>query len=318
MRTLPERLLTQDLLLRPPREDERLPAAAADLRHRRIIETRSSGRVAGFIGQTEAGPWLELAPEHRGRGRGTEALAAWLRASLEQDAAVRVRGDDETSRAFLRKFAFSPEHGELWVSTRGTRQRLDDLAEACRRRYRQRVHMSLLELGIPDTFGAATGLPIVYEASALDPIGTDIHGRIQYLAPRAATAWAALRDAAAAAKVELQLVSAFRGFDYQLALVRRKMNAGEAIDRILQVSAAPGFSQHHSGRALDLTCPGYPALESAFEDSPAFAWLRAEAKAFGFVLSYPPDNPHGILYEPWHWCWTGDGDRGDPERVGDR
>ena len=24
---------------------------------------------------------------------------------------------------------------------------------------------------------------------------------------------------------------------------------------------------------------------------------------FGFHLSYPRDNPHGIAYEPWHWCW---------------
>ena len=20
-------------------------------------------------------------------------------------------------------------------------------------------------------------------------------------------------------------------------------------------------------------------------------------------MSYPRDNPHGIVYEPWHWCW---------------
>ena len=33
------------------------------------------------------------------------------------------------------------------------------------------------------------------------------------------------------------------------------------------------------------------------------AWLVANAVRFGFALSYPRDNPHGIAYEPWHWCW---------------
>ena len=33
----------------------------------------------------------------------------------------------------------------------------------------------------------------------------------------------------------------------------------------------------------------------------AVAWLRANADAFGFALSYPRDNPHGLVYEPWHW-----------------
>ena len=32
---------------------------------------------------------------------------------------------------------------------------------------------------------------------------------------------------------------------------------------------------------------------------------RRTPRAHGFVLSYPRDNPHGIVYEPWHWCWRG-------------
>ena len=73
--------------------------------------------------------------------------------------------------------------------------------------------------------------------------------------------------------------------------------------QILRVSAAPGYSEHHSGRALDITTPGYAALEEEFELSPAFAWLKKHAKTFRFRLSYPRRNTHGIAYEPWHWCW---------------
>ena len=31
--------------------------------------------------------------------------------------------------------------------------------------------------------------------------------------------------------------------------------------------------------------------------------VQFNAGAHGFRLSYPRDNPHGIVYEPWHWCW---------------
>ena len=104
--------------------------------------------------------------------------------------------------------------------------------------------------------------------------------------------------------IELHLVSAFRSASYQLEILRRKLDQGQSIDEILKVSAAPGYSEHHSGRVVDLTTPGYAALEEEFETSAAFAWLRRNAANYGFHLSYPRGNPHGIAYEPWHWCWT--------------
>ena len=77
------------------------------------------------------------------------------------------------------------------------------------------------------------------------------------------------------------------------------------IEDILKVSAAPGYSEHHSGRALDITTPGYDVLEEVFEASPAFRWLEKNASHYRFRLSYPRDNPHGVVYEPWHWYWHG-------------
>src|SRR5690606_4711465 len=111
------------------------------------------------------------------------------------------------------------------------------------------------------------------EPRALAPIGLDIHGRAQWLAPRAARAFLRMRAAATGDRIELQVVSAFRSAHYQLGILRRKHERGQSIVEILAVSAAPGYSEHHTGRALDLATPGYPALEEAFEQSPAFAWL---------------------------------------------
>lgn len=158
-------------------------------------------------------------------------------------------------------------------------------------------------LGVPRDYGRTRALRLQREPRALASIGTDIHGRMQWLEPRAARAFLRMRARALEDGVVLEVVSAFRSADYQLGILRRKRERGESIAQILAVSAAPGYSEHHSGRALDLTTPGYAALEQEFEDSPAFAWLMRDAARFRFHLSYPRDNRHRIAYEPWHWCW---------------
>lgn len=158
-------------------------------------------------------------------------------------------------------------------------------------------------LGAPRDYGRTRGLRRVREPAHLRFIGNDVNARTQWLAPRAALAWTALRSSAALAGVDLQIVSAFRSIEYQLGILRRKLERGQSIEQILAVSAAPGYSEHHSGRALDVTTPGFAPLEEEFERSAAFAWLSTNAQRFNFHLSFPRGNPHGIAYEPWHWCW---------------
>ncbi|MBK7960075.1 MAG: D-alanyl-D-alanine carboxypeptidase family protein [Bdellovibrionales bacterium] len=36
----------------------------------------------------------------------------------------------------------------------------------------------------------------------------------------------------------------------------------------------------------------------------AVLWLTENASRFEFQLSYPRNNDHGIIYEPWHWYCT--------------
>lgn len=112
-----------------------------------------------------------------------------------------------------------------------------------------------------------------------------------------------MRQAAACTGVTLQIVSAFRSIEYQLGIVERKLTRGLTMEEILRVSAAPGYSEHHTGRCVDFTTPGFTPLEEEFERSPGFAWLRQHAAEYRFALSYPRGNRHGIAYEPWHWCW---------------
>ena len=161
----------------------------------------------------------------------------------------------------------------------------------------------LSELGITDDYGTTRQLPLQHECRNLVPIGKDVFEREQHMATEAAGAWALMKKAACRDGIELQVVSAFRPVDRQADIIRKKLETGQCIEDILKVTAAPGYSEHHSGRALDITAPGYEPLEEVFENSPAFKWLTDTAHRFGFRLSYPCNNPHGVAYEPWHWCW---------------
>lgn len=167
-----------------------------------------------------------------------------------------------------------------------------------------RIAAILAALGIPADYGVRRRLPVCEEASELVSIGADVQGREQKLAPRAAQAWRRMHDAAQADGVELLVVSAFRSVDYQRAIIQKKLDAGKSIGEILKINAAPGYSEHHTGRALDLTAPDCPPLERGFETTRAFAWLIQHASKHRFHLSYPRDNPHGIVYEPWHWAYA--------------
>jgi D-alanyl-D-alanine carboxypeptidase len=157
-------------------------------------------------------------------------------------------------------------------------------------------------LVVPADYAAARDLVPQHEPLLLIAAGIDVHQRVQWLVPPAARAWHAMREAARRDGIVLQLVSAYRDVAYQVRLLEHKLERGQDLARILSVNAAPGYSEHHTGRAVDVTTPGHAALDEAFERSPAFRWLQDHAARFAFRLSFPRDNPHGIAFEPWHWC----------------
>jgi D-alanyl-D-alanine carboxypeptidase len=158
------------------------------------------------------------------------------------------------------------------------------------------------ELGIPADYGLDGTRPVFSEADELVDVGLNLVGKMQRLTPVAAERWAAMVASAAHDGITLLIVSGFRSVDYQARLIRKKINAGQSVSEILKVNAAPGYSEHHTGRAVDIATPGSRPLTEEFEGSPAFGWLQDNAGAYGFSMSYPRDNPGGFIYEPWHWA----------------
>lgn len=158
-------------------------------------------------------------------------------------------------------------------------------------------------LGIPANYESSSRLVLQVTPDDLVSIGSDIFGRPQRLRAMAAAAWSRLHDAASDQGIDVKVVSAYRSIDYQTSLIERLLDQGQLIEDILTRVAAPGFSEHQSGCAVDVTSEQTEPLEEEFEQTDAFKWLTKNAPQFGFYLSYPRGNRFDVIYEPWHWCY---------------
>lgn len=97
---------------------------------------------------------------------------------------------------------------------------------------------------------------------------------------KTARAFIAMRDAAAADGIVLEIRSGWRDFERQAWLY-------EAWRRgVGNKAARPGYSNHQAGRALDI-----------YLDEANFAWLERNARRFGFRRT--------VRGEPWHWEFRG-------------
>ena len=115
-----------------------------------------------------------------------------------------------------------------------------------------RLHERLEALGLDGGYGERSGLPLVPEPDWLMLAGLDRYRRALWLHPQAARAWTHMREAAMGEGIVLEVISGYRSHAYQLGIFDRKRAGGLNVDDILAVNAAPGYSEHHSGRALDV------------------------------------------------------------------
>jgi len=140
----------------------------------------------------------------------------------------------------------------------------------------------------------------------LQPIVAD--GGIK-LRKAAATKFQEMVAAARAAGVVLVPISGFRSANTQEQLFFDiKAARGQVATKRASVSAPPGYSEHHTGYAVDIGDGATPAtnLNPNFDKTKAFQWLNANAARFHFEMSFPEDNAQGVSYEPWHWRFVGD------------
>lgn len=137
--------------------------------------------------------------------------------------------------------------------------------------------------------------------------GQGEYQRFEYMDIEAGKALMKLIYAAREEGIWIIPVSGFRSIKKQNILFENQIKRRGSIEEAAKVSAPPGYSEHHTGLAVDLADGRYPNqdITQEFENTEAFRWLQKHAKEFNFEMSFPVNNKQGVIYEPWHWRFRG-------------
>ena len=196
------------------------------------------------------GEFLEAIPTALARARGNSTA----RALAQNDWLIRRKSDGRFLA--LRRGEIVTELQRHALSTR-LRGDLAGLADADAAGESSRPLTGLIErlhaLGLNEAaYSESSGLSLVAEPYVLGYAGRDRYDRPLWLSHDAAHAWQKMRVAARREGVMLEAISGYRSHDYQLGIFNRKLARGQTVAEILAVNAAPGFSEHHSGDAMDI------------------------------------------------------------------
>ncbi len=153
-------------------------------------------------------------------------------------------------------------------------------------------------------------IPFNYEPNDLEdlPIEYRVKGyenRDMRLRREALSAFVKMLNFAYYDNIIIRCVSAYRSISYQEKLYKRAtLECGvEQAD-----TAKPGYSEHHLGTAVDLSCDevDYDLVQS-FSETKAYKWIVKKANIYGFYISYTEDNYKlkGYIWEPWHLRYMG-------------
>jgi len=119
----------------------------------------------------------------------------------------------------------------------------------------------------------------------------------------------ALEELFAAAQndgITLLAISGYRSYWTQRDIYERRLKeAGQ--EHVSLYVAKPGESEHQTGLAMDLGCPGCTDLTERFAETDAYQWLTEHAVQYGFIIRYPENGTEqtGYAFEPWHVRYLG-------------
>lgn len=141
----------------------------------------------------------------------------------------------------------------------------------------------------------------------MSPVAVSADGRQMHLArPETVQAFNRMQADAQKQGIQLKIIWAYRSANTQKQQFEEAKQKHGKRKAILWL-APPGFSEHHTGWALDIGDESDPQADDnpLFERTKAFRWLKTNAPRYGFELSFPKGNWQGVSYEPWHWRFVG-------------
>lgn len=129
-------------------------------------------------------------------------------------------------------------------------------------------------------------------------------------------------EAATEAGFPLVVISAFRSVDSQKEVFDTNVNGlisgngmseEDAIAKTKETITEPGYSEHHTGLAIDVVDQDWynsyssQVLDASYGDQPGAKWIAENAPKYGFIIRYLKDRQDitGITYEPWHIRYVG-------------
>lgn len=117
-------------------------------------------------------------------------------------------------------------------------------------------------------------------------------------------AYLEMKKAAAGEGLKLRVVSAYRTVEYQKNLYEEYLST-DSKENVDRYSARPGYSEHHTGMAIDL----FGSVDGLrnFKDTPEYTWVVENCYRYGFIIRYTSDieNVTGYESEPWHIRYVG-------------
>lgn len=126
-----------------------------------------------------------------------------------------------------------------------------------------------------------------------------------------ATTFDAYQDLKEALKdegIHIEMDSAYRSVAEQQEIID-EFTEKYGADYASSYVSTPGYSEHHTGLAVDLylIVDGKTVYEN--EDLVQYPeiWEKIHARLadYGFILRYPKGSPEGYAYEPWHIRYVG-------------
>ena len=112
--------------------------------------------------------------------------------------------------------------------------------------------------------------------------------------------------------INIKLDSAYRSVQSQQELWDKWVNdSKKGFDYVKKYVAVPGYSEHHTGLAIDICLEKDGELiydnDKMLADIETFLKIHAKLADYGFILRYlkGKEDTTGYSYEPWHIRYVG-------------
>lgn len=101
-------------------------------------------------------------------------------------------------------------------------------------------------------------------------------------------------------KDDVLVCSGYRSIAEQTTIYENRDDAKEWV-------ASPGYSEHHTGYAVDFSIFSNFGINTDYTGKGKYGWIVENTYKYGFILRYPENKVKitGINFEPWHFRYIG-------------